>query len=75
MNSMKRQKDMTLEDKSPRSEGVQYTTEQRNTSRNNEEAGPKLKRYSVVDISGGESKVQVKPWKPGVFAVHGVTKS
>ena len=57
MNSMKRQKDMTLEDKSPRSEGVQYTTEQRNTSRNNEEAGPKLKRYSVVDISGGESKV------------------
>ena len=43
MNSMKRLKDMTLEDKSPRSEGVQYTTEQRNTSRKNEEAGLKLK--------------------------------
>ena len=35
---------MTLEDKSPRSEGVQYTTEKRNTSRNNEEAGPQLKQ-------------------------------
>ena len=26
MNSMKRQKDMTLEDESPRSEGIQYAT-------------------------------------------------
>ena len=26
MNSMKRQKDVTLEDESPRSEGVQYAT-------------------------------------------------
>ena len=40
MNSMKRQKDRTPEDKPPRSEGVQYTTgeEQRNRSRKNEEA-------------------------------------
>ena len=45
MNSMKRQKDMTLEDKLPRSEGVQYATgeEWRNSSRKNEEAGPKQK--------------------------------
>ena len=41
----KRQKDMTLEDKLPRSEGVQYATgeEWRNSSRKNEEAGPKWK--------------------------------
>ena len=40
MNSMKRQKDRTPEDKPPRSEGVQYTTgeEQRIHSRKNEEA-------------------------------------
>ena len=45
MNSMKRQKDMTLEDELPRSEGVQYATgeEWRNSSRKNEEAGPKWK--------------------------------
>ena len=45
MNSMKRQKDMTLEDELPRSEGVQYATgeEWRNSSRKNDEAGPKWK--------------------------------
>ena len=46
INSMKRQKDMTLEDEPPSSEGVQYATgeEQRattNSSRKNEAAGPK----------------------------------
>ena len=45
MNSMKRQKDMTLEDKLPRSEGVQYATgeQQRaaiNSSRKNKSVGP-----------------------------------
>ena len=45
MNSMKRQKDMTLKDESPRSVGVQYATgeEQRNSYRRNEEAEPKEK--------------------------------
>ena len=59
MNSMKRQKDMTLNDEPPRSVGAQNATgeEQRNSSRKNEEAEPKWKRYSVVDVSGGESKV------------------
>ena len=40
MNSMKRQKYMTLKDKPPGSARVQYTTgeEQRNSSRKNEEA-------------------------------------
>ena len=40
--------------------GVQYATggEQRNSSRRNEEAEPKWKQCLVVDVSGGESKVQ-----------------
>ena len=45
MNSMKRQKDMTLKDELPRSVGVQCVTgeKQRNNSRRNEEAEPKQK--------------------------------
>ena len=41
MNSMERQKDKTLEDEPPSSEGIQYATEEewRNSSRKNEEAG------------------------------------
>ena len=62
MNSIKRQKDMTPNDEPPRMEGVQYATgEERraiNSSRMNEAAGPKRKRHSVVDVSGGESKIQ-----------------
>ena len=63
MDSMKRQKDMTLEDESPRSEGVQYATGEKwraitNSSRKNGATGPKQEQCSVVDVSGGESKVQ-----------------
>ena len=59
-DSMKRQKYMTLQDEPPKSEGVQYVTveEQKGTaniSRKNEEAGPKQKGHSVVDMSGGEN--------------------
>ena len=45
MNSMKRQKDMTLKDEPPKSVDVQYTTEEewRNCSRKNAEAEPKRK--------------------------------
>ena len=43
MNSMKRQKDMTMKDEFPRSEGAQYATEERNSSRRNEKATPKQK--------------------------------
>ena len=62
MNSLKRQKVMTLEDELPRLEGIQCATgeEKRaimNSSRKNEVAGPKQKQCSVVDMSGGESKV------------------
>ena len=61
MNSMKRQKDMTLEcEPPPRLVSVQYATgeEQRNSSRKDVEAGSKQKRCSVVDESGGKSKVR-----------------
>ena len=59
MNNMKRQKDRTLKDEPSRSLGVQYTTreEQRNSSRRNEEAEPKWKQRSAVDVSDGESQV------------------
>ena len=59
MNSMKRQKDMTLRDELPRSVGAHYTTgeKQRNRSRRIEEAEPKRKQCPVVDVSGDESKV------------------
>ena len=59
MDSMKRQKDVTPEDEPPRSVGVQYTNaeEQRNSSRKNEEAAPKQKQCSVVNVSDGENKV------------------
>ena len=54
---------MTLEDEPPRSEGAQYATGEEkgavtNSSRKNEVAGPKRKKCSVVDVSGGESKVR-----------------
>ena len=41
--------------------GVKYATgeEQRNSSRKNEEAEPKQKGCRVVDVSGGERKVQI----------------
>ena len=57
MNCIKRQKDMTPKDESPRWDSVQYATgdEQRtiaNSSRKREAAGPKRKLCSVVYVSG-----------------------
>ena len=59
MNSMKRQKDMTLKDELPRSIGAHYATgeEQRTSSGRNEEGEPKQKKLPAVDVSGGESRV------------------
>ena len=59
MNSMKRQKDMTLKDKLVRSVGVKYATgeEWRNNSRKNEEMDPKWKQSPVVDMTGDGSRV------------------
>ena len=62
MNSVKRQKDMTLKDELPRSVGAQYTTGDQwrsgNNSRKNEGMEPKQKQYPVVDVTGDGSKVQ-----------------
>ena len=59
MNSMKRQKDMTLKDELPRSVGAKYATgeEWRNNSRKNEEMEPKQKQCPVVDVTGDGSSV------------------
>ena len=53
MNSMKRQKDRTLEDELPRSVGAQYATgnQGRNNSRENEGMEPKTKQQPAVDRS------------------------
>ena len=59
MNSMKRQKDMTLKDELPRLVGAQNATgdQWRNNSRRNEEIEPKQKQNPVVDVNGDGSKV------------------
>ena len=59
MNSMKRQKDMTLKDELPRLVGAQYATgeEWRNNSRKNEETEPKQKQRLVVNVTGDRNKV------------------
>ena len=58
MNSMKRQKDMTLKDELHRSVGAQYATgdQWRNNLRKNEEMEPKQKQHPVVDVTGDGSK-------------------
>ena len=59
MNSMKRQKERTLEDELPRLVGAQYATgEWRNKSRKKEGMEPKQKQHPVVDVTGDRSKVQ-----------------
>ena len=59
MNSMKRQKDITLKDELPRSVGAQYATgdQWRNNSRKNEEMEPKQKQHPIVDVTGDGNKV------------------
>ena len=51
INSMKKQKDMTLKDELPSSVGAQYATgdQWRNNSRKNEETETKQKQHSIVD--------------------------
>ena len=50
LNSMERQKDMTLKDELHKSVGAQYATEEqwRNNSRNNEETELKRKQHPAV---------------------------
>ena len=60
VNSMKRQKDMTLKDELPRLVGAQYATgdQWRNNSRKNEGMEPKQKQYPAVDVTGDRRKVR-----------------
>ena len=57
MNTLKRQKHMTLKDELSRSVGAQYSTgdQWRNNSRKNEQMEPKPN--PVVDVTGDRSKV------------------
>ena len=59
MNSMKRQKCMTLKDKLPWPVSAQHATgeEWRNNSRKNEETEPKQK-HPVAHVTGDGSKVR-----------------
>ena len=59
MNSMKMQKDRTLNDEIPRLVGAQYATgdQWRNNSIKNEETEPKQKQHPVVDVTGDGRKV------------------
>ena len=59
MNSMKRQKEMTLKDELPRLVGAQYAPgeEGRNNFWKNEEMEPKQKQHPAVDVTGDGSKV------------------
>ena len=60
MNSMKRQKDRTLQDELPRSVGAQYATRDqwRYNSGKNEETEPKQKQHPVVDVTADGSEVR-----------------
>ena len=59
MNTMKKQKDMTLKDEFPRLVGAQYATGDQwgNNSRKNEEMEPEQKQHSVVDVTIDRSQV------------------
>ena len=58
MNSMKRQKDMTLKAEPPRLVGAQYPTgdQWRNNSWKNEKIDSKQKQHPGVDVTGDASK-------------------
>ena len=62
VNSMKRQKDMTLKDELPRWVDSKYATgeEQRNSSgkKKKKEAETKQNQYPVVDVTGDGGKVR-----------------
>ena len=59
MNSMKREKDMTLKNELPWLVGAQYVTgeDQRNNSRKNEEMEPKGQQRLAVDLTVDGSQV------------------
>ena len=62
MNSMKKQRDMTLKGELPRLIRAQCATGEqwRNNSRKNEEMEKKQKQHSVVEVTGDGSKVRCR---------------
>ena len=60
MNSMEKQKDMTLEEQRARLVGVQYATGKkwRNNSKKNEEAEPKQKQHTNVEVTDDGREVK-----------------
>ena len=60
MNTMKKQKDITLKHELPRLVGAQYATGQewRNNSRKNEETELKQTQHPAVDVTSDGSKVR-----------------
>ena len=73
MNSMKWQKDRTLNDELPRSLGGQYANgdQWRTNSRKNEEMDPKQKQDPVVDMTGDGSKVPCNIVKDNIASEPG----
>ena len=59
LNCIKRLKDTTPKDESPRLEGIQYATKEewRDSYTKNEQSGSKRKQCLVVDVSCGKSEV------------------
>ena len=78
MNSMKRQKDRTLNDELPRLVGAQYASgdQWRNNSRKNKQMGPKQKQHPVVDVTGDGSKVRCckEPYCIGTWNVRSMNQ-
>ena len=78
VDSMKRQKVMTLKDELPHLAGAKYTTgeEWRNNSRKNEKMEPKQKPCPIVDVTGDGSKVQCyeKQYSIGTWNVRSMNQ-
>ena len=76
MNSMKRQKDITLKDELSRPVGVQYATreEWRNNSRKNERWSQREKQCSVVVVTGDRSKVYKEQYCIGTWNVRSMNQ-
>ena len=77
MNSMERQKVITLKDEFLQSVGVQYATGEqwRNNSRKNEETEPKQKQHPVLHVTRDGSKVQCcKEYCTGTWDVRSMNQ-
>ena len=76
MNSMKRQKDMTLKDELSRSVGARRATgdQWRNNSRNNEEMESKQKQHPVVNLTGDEAKSGKEQYCIGTWNVRSMNQ-